>query len=275
MTSGFLYCTISLDEFGQHVLEEDDEALGPVVVYRLQRAVSVDLVVPLCEEVDDWQELVLRLLPDIGGKNDVLLDVKEAEGAFILLYRPVQQPIILDMSNKEVLSRVSGAKLKVGDNFQGQLRGRLQVVVEIKRGALEDKVKRKVAKQHRKRHHKKAVFFVIVRPWAGWRECREIKAVVTSPAHVANALKPYLSDGYTLVQLSGHTLVPNPSTFKVSIVGDLIIEDGILRLQRTRCNSAVTFGKALVKGLQSMGWNEQCEWLFQQLSDWDGSKDKM
>ncbi|KAK7495882.1 hypothetical protein BaRGS_00012872, partial [Batillaria attramentaria] len=47
----------------------------------------------------------------------------------------------------------------------------------------------------------------------------------------------------------------------------------ILRLQRTRCNSAVTFGKALVKGLQSMGWNEQCEWLFQQLSDWDGLSD--
>ncbi|KAK7495884.1 hypothetical protein BaRGS_00012874 [Batillaria attramentaria] len=98
--------------------------------------------------------------------------------------------------------------------------------VEVKSSVSEDKVKRQIAKQYRKRRYKKVVFLVIARPWRGWRVCREILVLVTSPAHLPMEMKVHVRDGYIPVQLSGELLTPKHCTFRASIVGDLIIEDG-------------------------------------------------
>ncbi|KAL8562273.1 hypothetical protein ACOMHN_037229 [Nucella lapillus] len=99
-------------------------------------------------------------------------------------------------------------------------------VVEMKRTSSDEKLKKRVAKQYRKRRQKRAVFFVAARPWIGWRTCRDVLVVVTSPNHLSRELGHHLADGYSLVHVSGEFRVAPMTDFRLSVIGDLYVESG-------------------------------------------------
>ncbi|XP_076462617.1 uncharacterized protein LOC143294975 [Babylonia areolata] len=99
-------------------------------------------------------------------------------------------------------------------------------VVETNKKITDEKLKKNVAKQYRKRRDKRALFFVAGRPWSGWRECLEVLVVVTAPAHLSRELGRYLADGYCLLHVSGEFLVPKLTDFRVSVMGDVFVEVG-------------------------------------------------
>ena len=61
----------------------------------------------------------------------------------------------------------------------------------------------------------------------GWRECREVLVVVTSPSHLSKEMGRHLRNDYSLLCLSGEFRVPPLTDFRVSVIGDLFVEHGV------------------------------------------------
>lgn len=56
---------------------EDEEVWGPVTEYRVLQQLRVHLVFPLRDSLEDFCELVLRMVSADGSKRDLTLEVRD------------------------------------------------------------------------------------------------------------------------------------------------------------------------------------------------------
>nr|KAG5705857.1 hypothetical protein BaRGS_030747 [Batillaria attramentaria] len=143
--------------------DEGEEAWGPVVQYRTLQSCSANLVFPLCDVPEEWEQLVLRLLAEAGLKHDIVVKVDECipwwyrsskpvrgagekvgqgitvakaevsvtldpAGSMLLMSRPLQQAVVLEPGKTEVTSVANeNVKLQAPEDFSGKIEGNLHV----------------------------------------------------------------------------------------------------------------------------------------------------